>query len=128
MQTKHAPLKLLALLVILTSCAYLTKQPASPAHDPSKVACESFRLITWQPGDENEATRLLGQVKDGSMPITRESLTVLREALGDTSGTIQEIKPHNAAYTALCAKPVVGPADLTDSAPLPVELLEARSR
>src|SRR5262245_19511063 len=94
-------------LTALTACALLTAMPASPAHDPSLVACKTFRLITWAPGDDDMALALLQEVKDGKRDLVdldkrRETLTQLREVLGDTSGTIQEIKPHNARYTALC--------------------------
>ncbi len=63
-----------SLLTTLAACALLTPI-AAPKHDPAKVACESFRLITF-------------------------------DRLTDTDETIRQIKGHNAAYRALCAKPM----------------------
>lgn len=94
-----------SLLTVLTACALLTASPA-PSHDPTLVACQSFRLITWAPGDEKLALLMLQEVKDGKRAVSRETLTVLREAAGDTSPTISEVKGHNGAYRGLCSKPL----------------------
>lgn len=60
----------------LTACALWT-QIAAPEikHDPVKVACESFRAITY-------------------------------DRMADTLPTILQVKQHNAAYEALCPKPL----------------------
>ena len=47
--------------------------------------------------------------------IVKGTLTQLREVEGDTTGTIEEIKPHNAAYRALC--PNGPPASDSGAAP-----------
>lgn len=74
MQTTLVVLLSAALLTTLTACALLTPI-AAPKHDPAKVACESFRLITF-------------------------------DRLTDTDETIRQVKGHNAAYRALCTKPM----------------------
>jgi hypothetical protein len=107
MRTVLATLSTATFLTILTACALLTQTPASPAHDPSLVACKSFRLMTWAPGDDQMAVDLLREVRDGkrdvaSVAAARETLTQLRELVGDTSTTVIEIKGHNAAFRALC--------------------------
>lgn len=66
------------------------------------MACSSFALISWAPGDEAVATGILEDVKSGKRAIGPETLTIMRDALGDTSATIIQVKPHNAAYRALC--------------------------
>ena len=62
------------LAVAATACALLT-QIAAPKHDPTKVACESVRVITY-------------------------------DRLKDTNETIAQILAHNAAWHALCDRPV----------------------
>lgn len=106
MRTVLATLLSSIFVITLTGCALWTLTPAAPAHDPTRVACEAFRLITWAPGSEDQALAFLEGVRAGTRPINRETLTVLRDVLGDTSTTVGEIKPHNAAYRALCTKPL----------------------
>lgn len=105
MRTTLAMLLFAIFVTILAGCALLT-QTLGPDHDPTKVACDAFKLISWAPGNEAEGMRMLAEIRDGKRLINRETVTVLREVLGDTSATIAEVKPHNAAYRALCTKPL----------------------
>lgn len=90
---------------ILTACALLTPtlEPVQAA-DATRVACESFRRISWYPGDKVSAAAIIEQVKKGERAIDDVTLNFLRDTLGDSSQTVFEVKAHNAAYGALCPK------------------------
>lgn len=55
MRTTLAVLWSASFLTGLTACALLTQTPA-PKYDPAKVACESFRLITFDRLTDTEET------------------------------------------------------------------------
>ena len=92
--------------IILTACALLTPilDSTTPVNreDATRVACAAFRTITWAKGDDAAALGILAEIHAGRRPADTGTLTFLREMIGDTNGTIAEIKPHNAAYRALC--------------------------
>lgn len=101
---------------ILTACALLTPtlEPV-PAPDAARVACDSFRRISWYPGDKQSAAAILAQVKKGDRAIDEQTLDFLRATLGDTDQTVFEVKAHNAAYRAICPdKPPVPSVKVKD--------------
>ena len=109
MRTLLVTLSSATLATMMVGCALLTPTLESPKHNPAKVACESYRLITWAPGDEDAALKMLIDLSTGKRPPSRETLTLLREVAGDTSTTIREVKEHNAAFRALCTNPLATP-------------------
>lgn len=101
--------------IILTGCALLMGSPA-PKYDPLPLLCDTFPPVHWSPGDDKKAVEILERVKSSSLPITPEALKILREALGDTDGTIAQIKPNNAVWTELCGGRAPAPGKLNASA------------
>lgn len=105
-------LRLLALLALpfllnLSACQTLmgadpVPSSVTPTKDLPLEQCIQFAVIHHWSGDRPTLERLR-EVLDGSLE-PNQKLGRLRALLGDTEGTILQVKAHNRVYHALCPK------------------------
>lgn len=98
--------RLVATLLIglsVTACAHTTQTSGQSLDLKTPPACEQFKKIKWYGGRKDvtlaELYNTLNFMSDES---EAAKLDWLRAVLGDTSGTIRQVKEHNAVFDALC--------------------------
>lgn len=85
---------LVACTTALASCAeiYDPTFTASPSPIRAEVPPQQCPQLSLSNGDRAMARRMLEEIRDGRRPITDESMTLLKDVLGDTNATIMEVR------------------------------------